>query len=382
MAKSKRKSDKPVTLDTPFDKAIERLVGVDPNELESATSPDQVHLVQDDSGHRFIVYASEQGPRAELRFEGDTFWASQRQMADMFGVTPQNITTHLKNIFKEGELVEAAVCKESLHTGRDGKRYTTKFYDLNALISIGYRVGSVRGTIFRVWATGKLFQILTKGFYVDKQHLKGKPDRITELREIIRDIRVDEANIYAELKRICTMCSDYDPSSDQAHTFYAYMQAKLYWAVVSKTPSEILVERVKADANDLGLQTWAGDRISQADALVAKNTLSAAELKELNRVHDILLSVFEDQLDVGRLATMTDAGRLLDAQLAQLGRPVLTHGGSISSTEAKVVAKAQYKIFDDRRKAARKARVDAELAELKKLGKKIGRAKKPKPADQ
>ena len=117
-----------------------------------------VPLVEDDTGHRVLVYATEQGMRIDLRYEGDTFWASQGQMAAMFGVTPQNVTTHLRNMFRDGELTESSVCKESLHTGRDGKRYPTKLYDLNALISVGYRVGSKQGTMFRIWATDKLFR--------------------------------------------------------------------------------------------------------------------------------------------------------------------------------------------------------------------------------
>jgi hypothetical protein len=188
-----------------------------------------VPLVEDGAtGDRFLIYSAREGVRVELKVDGDTFWASQSQMAEAFGVTPQNITMHLRNIFKEGELHETAVCKQSLQTGRDGKTYSTKLYDLNALISVGYRVSGPLGTAFRIWANDKLFQYLTKGFVIDAPRLKepGNQDRIAELREVIRDIRAAEANVYAELRRICAMCQDYDPTSETAREFYAKMQAK------------------------------------------------------------------------------------------------------------------------------------------------------------
>lgn len=216
-------------------------------------------LIEDlGSGDRFLVYAAKGGVRVDLRVEGDTFWATQQQMADAFGVTRQNISMHLQNIFREGELAEASVCKESLRTGRDGKTYSTKFYDLNALISVGYRVGGTLGTAFRLWATDKLIQYLTRGFVIDVVRLKesGAQDRIAELREIIRDIRADEANVYAELRRICALCRDYDPNSDAAREFYRRMQAKLYWAVTSRTSSMIMNERADAMAPNMGLQSW------------------------------------------------------------------------------------------------------------------------------
>jgi hypothetical protein len=190
-----------------------------------------VHLIEDAAtGDKFLIYTTESGLRIDLRVQDDTFWGTQQQIADAFGVTRQNVTMHLQNIFKEGELVEEAVCKESLLTGSDGKRYATKLYNLNALISVGYRVGGKLGAAFRIFATDRLFQFLTKGFVIDSARLKepGNADRIAELREIIRDIRSAEANVYAELRRICALCQDYDPTSDGAREFYQKMQAKLY----------------------------------------------------------------------------------------------------------------------------------------------------------
>jgi hypothetical protein len=247
------------------------------------------------TGNRFLIYHSNRGAKVQLQVDGDTFWATQQQMADAFGVTRPNITMHLQNIFKEGELSESAVCKESLLTGRDGKQYQTKLYNLNALISVGYRIGGSLGTSFRLWATEKLIQYLVKGFVIDSERLKNpaEHDRIAELREIIRDIRAAEANVYAELRRICAMCQDYDPQSQAAREFYSHMQAKLYWAVTSHTPSEILSARADARLPNMGLQTWPKDEIRQADALIAKNYLTDPELRELNRLTTILLDIFE-----------------------------------------------------------------------------------------
>jgi hypothetical protein len=319
------------------------------------------------SGSRFLVYSTERVVKIELQVESDTFWATQQQMADAFGVTRQNITMHLQNIFKDGELSEASVCKETLRTARDGKPYHTKLYDLNALISVGYRVGGKNGTMFRIWATDKLFRYLVKGFVVDAERLKlpGEHDRVAELRDIIRDIRASEANTYAELRRICSMCKDYDPASEASREFYGRMQAKLYWAVTSNTPSMVLRERANASLPNMGLRAWPKDEIRQSDATNAKNFLGDEELRELNRLTTILLDIFDDQLDIGRLTLMSEASRLLDDQLRHLNRAVLSHGGIVSHTTAEDHARTEYRKFDQRRRALRAEAYQREVAALR-----------------
>jgi hypothetical protein len=339
-------------------------------------------LIEDDNtGDRFLVYATEGGVRVELKVEGETFWATQRQMSDAFGVTPQNVTMHLQNVFKDGELSEAAVCKESLHTGRDGKRYTTKLYDLNAFISVGYRVGGKLGTAFRFWATDKLFQYLTKGFVVDAKRLKsgGEYDRIAELRDVIRDIRSAEANVYAELKRICALCRDYDSSSEAAREFYTHMQTKLYWATLSQTPAMVRAERADAEAPNMGVQTFSGNDVLKADTTVAKNFLHPSELRELNRLTTILLDVFDDQLDIGKLTLMSEAAALLDAQLRQLNRAILRGGGTASKTDADRHVDTEYRKFDERRRALRAERTRQELAALKAADKNLPKGRPGPP---
>ena len=340
-----------------------------------------------DSDDRFLIYGTSQGIQVELRFEGETLWASEQQIADLFGVTRQNVNLHLNNVYEEGELDRTATCKEILQVRQEGDRSVKRnvlIHNLNAIISVGYRVSSKQGTLFRIWATDTLVQFATKGFVVDSRRLKNPDelDRVRELRDIIRDIRSDEANLYREVRRICAMCQDYDATSADWRNFYTRMQAKLMWAVTSHTPAMIIATRAKADADNMGLQSWLKDEIRQQDELVAKNYLGQAEVRELNRVTSILLDIFEDQLDIGKLTMMSEAEALLDGQLRSLNRAVLGHGGTIKSTQAELHAKAQYKSFDEKRRALRHARADADLVDLIRSQETLAKPsrKKKKPA--
>jgi len=347
------------------------------------TPTDPIHLIEDEvTGDKILLYGAEDGVRLELKYDGDTLWMTQAQMAELFGVDVRTANEHLINIYKDGELTEPATIRNFRIVRVEGDRNVTRdinHYNLDAIISVGYRVSSKQGTLFRTWATGVLVQLATKGFVVDARRLKNPQeyDRVAELREIIRDIRASEANLYAELRRICAMCQDYNPQSKQSHEFYANMQAKLFWAVTSKTPSMILTERANAAAPNMGLQTWPKSEVRQQDALVAKNYLAEAEIKELNRLTDILLSIFEDQLAIGKLTLMSEATTLLDEQLESLSRPVLRHGGSVNHLSAEQYAKIQYAKFDRVRREFRKLEADEELAELKRLGASLPKARKP-----
>lgn len=342
-----------------------------------------VRLVEDfNTGDRFLIYGTARGVRVELRYEGDALWTTQAQMAQMFGRDPSVIYRHVTNILEEGELTEADNLQKMqvIGAGRPGT-----LYSLDMVISVGYRVSSAQATLFRKWATGVLVRFATKGFVVDVERLKApdEQDRIRELREIIRDIRASEANVYAELRRICAMCQDYEPSSPVALQFYRRTQAKLFYAVVNQTPSEVLGDRADGAAPNMGLQTWLKDEIRQSDALIAKNYLAPAELKELNRLTDILLSIFDDQLEIGRLVLMEQATQLLDQQLASLNRIVLDHGGKIRHEQAEARAKAEYKRFDDARRKARREEADRSLSALKDAEKALPKVRRgreaPKP---
>lgn len=352
-----------------------------------ADKDEPVRLTEDETGDRFLIYGTDRGIKVELRYAGDTLWATQDQMAEMFGVTRQNVNLHLGNIYGEGELDRAATCKEILQVRREGirdVRRTVLIHNLDAIISVGYRVSSKQGTLFRRWATDTLVQFATKGFVIDAERLKNpeEHDRVRELREIVRDIRSDEANVYREVRRICAMCQDYDEKSTAWREFYARMQARLMWAVTSHTPAMILAERADAAADNMGLRTWPKDAIRQQDALVAKNYLGGPEMRELNRVTTILLDIFEDQLDIGKLKTMAEAEDTLGRQLKSLNRPILAHGGSVKSSTGERHAKEQYRIFDEKRAALRHAEADTQITDLLKKEKALPKSRRKKPANE
>ena len=333
-----------------------------------------IRLVEDvETGDRFLVYSTQKGLRIDIRFEGNTLWMTQAQIAELFGRDRTTITRHINNIVEEGELDEGtSVQKMHISQGRPAT-----IYNLDMVISVGYRVSSAQATLFRRWATGILVQYARKGFVIDAARLKdpGNLDRVRELREIIREIRTAEANLYAELRNICAMCQDYNGSEETSRQFYQYTQAKLVYAVASLTPSEVVHDRADHRAENMGLQNWPNDNIRKQDVTTSKNYLAQAEIKELNRLTEILLGIFEDQLDLGRLVTMADARRLLDDQLRNLGRVVLTGGGRIAHEAAQRKAHAEYQKFDEARRKSRKEGEDARLAALKAEGKKLPRTR-------
>ena len=340
-----------------------------------------VHLVEDaETGDRFLIYGSDKGLQLDIRYEGDTLWMTQAQIAELFGVDRSVVTKHLANVYAEDELDPEATSAKIAQVRTEGSRKVSRqieHYNLDAVISVGYRVSSKQATLFRRWATGILVQFATKGFVVDARRLKQPEniDRVAELREIIRDIRSDEANVYRELKRICAMCQDYDGTTETARGFYQRTQAKLIYAVTSHTPSEIVADRADHQAPDMGLRTWAHDNIRKTDVTVSKNYLGEAEIRELNRLTTILLDIFEDQLDIGRLVVMNDAEALLDDQLGNLGRTVLRDGGSIAADKARRIAEREYTQFKAIRKENRHADADATMAGLVSEAKKLPRTK-------
>ena len=331
-----------------------------------------------DTGARFLIYDAQKDIRVELQYEGDALWMTQAQLADLFGRDVSVISRHIANVFETGELEESSNL-QFMQIARSTK--PVAIYSLDVIISVGYRVSSTQATLFRKWATAVLVRFATKGFVVDVERLKEPDarDHLTELREAIREIRSSESNVYAELRRICSMCQDYDGTSEVAREFYKQTQAKLFYAVVNRTPSELLIGRADASAPNMGLQVWPKTDIRQQDVLVAKNYLASAEMAELNRLTTILLDIFEDQAAIGRLTTMREATQMLDKQLHSLGRVVLSHGGRIRHDDAEAAAKSHYRRFDARRKLVRKAAADAELSELRATDQLLPKARKPRP---
>ncbi|OMJ31739.1 DNA-binding protein [Sphingomonas sp. Sph1(2015)] len=330
-----------------------------------------VTLQEDEgTGDRFLVYSTDKGLRLDIRYEGDALWMTQAQVAGLFGVDRSVITKHIANIYAEGELDAPSTSAKIAQVRQEGARQVERqieHYTLDVVISVGYRVSSAQATLFRRWATDKLVQFATKGFVIDAVRLKQPEnvDRIAELREIIRDIRSDEANVYRELRKICAMCQDYDGESEGWRDFYRTTQAKIVYAVTSHTPAELIKDRANSNRPDMGLTNWPHDNIRKNDVVVSKNYLGDAEIKELNRLTTILLDIFEDQADIGRLVMMRDAKQLLDRQLQSLGRVVLSSGGRVSMTDAKRHAEQQYGLYDTKRKVERQAEADRVIAALR-----------------
>jgi hypothetical protein len=342
-----------------------------------------LRLVEDEAtGATFLLYSTDKGVKAELRFEDEQPWFTQAQLAEIFGVSVPTANEHIARFRADGELDEATIRKFRMVRNEGGRRVEREIehYGLDVAFYVGYRVNSGQGILFRRWATQILTQYAVKGFVIDTKRLKDPDsfDRIRELRDIIAEIRASDVNMYGELRRICTFAQDYDAKSKAWRDFYARIRAKLYWAVTSQTPSMIMADRADADAPHMGLQSWAGDEICQKDAASPKSYLAEAEFRELNRVTIILLDVFDDQADRGKLTTMKVAEELFDRQLRLLERPVLKHGGSVSTEQAETHAKAEYKKFDAKRKADRLGIEAQAYLELKAQGKTLSKARTPR----
>jgi hypothetical protein len=324
-----------------------------------------VHLQEnEETGDRFLIYGDEFGAQVEVTYTGDRLWMTQAQIASLYGKDVSNISRHIANILDEEELDESNLQKMQIASSTK----PVTLYSLDMVISVGYRVSSKQATLFRKWATEKLVQFAKSGFVIDAARLKNPEnrDRIAELKEIIRDIRSDEANVYRELRRICTMCQDYDGKSKAWRDFYQKTQAKIVYAVCSKTPSELLIDRANAAVDDMGLTNWPNANIRKADVATSKNYLTETEIKELNRLTVILLDIFEDQMDIGRLKLMSEATVLLDQQLKSLGRVVLNHGGSVKTEKAKRHAEREYKKFNVRQKGLRNEQADEAISTIKR----------------
>lgn len=332
--------------------------------MPSKKSDEPVRLIEDPAtGDRFLIYGTDKGIKVELRYEGDQLWLTQSQIADLFGRERSVVSKHIKNIIEEGEVPEECNVQK-MHIASSDK--PAAIYNLNMIISVGYRVSSKQATMFRIWATDKLVQFATKGFVVDAERLKtpDAADRVVELREILKDIRSDEANVYREVRAICATCRDYDPKSKAWRDYYARMQAKIVYAVTSMTPSMIVVGRANAAELNMGLQTWPGDRIRQEDVTTSKNYLARSEIEELNRLTTLLLDYLDDQLKSGRIAMMADAETHLDTLVRTSGRVVLHGGGTIKTSVADGHAKKQFDIYRERLKELRHREADRHLANL------------------
>jgi len=301
-----------------------------------------------------ILYQTEDGKtKIEVRLVDETVWLSQQMMADLFQATKQNISLHLKNVFKEGELPEKRVVKEYLTTATDGKNYRTKFYNLEAIIAVGYRVKSHRGAEFRKWATERLNEYLVKGFTMDDERLKeGKnigSDYFDELLERIRDIRSSEKRFYQKIRDIYKLAVDYDPNSEETLEFFRIVQNKLHFAISGRTAAEIISERADSSKPNMGLTSWKGAKVRKGDVTIAKNYLNYDEIEQLNRIVEMYLNYAEDLAKRRRQVFMRDWREKLDAFLHFNERDILTNAGKVARDIANKLAIEQYETFNHNR---------------------------------
>jgi len=300
-----------------------------------------------------VIYPGKDGRlRVEARLYDESLWLTQKQMAELFGVTVPTINEHLKNIFQDNELQEEAVIRKFRITASDGKRYLTGFYHLDAIISVGYRVNSVHATQFRQWATQVLREYIVKGFAMDDERLKnppvagsGVPDRFDELLERIRDIRASERRMYLRVREIFTLAADYQPSLRETTRFFQTMQNKLHFAVAGMTAPEIIARRINHLMPNAGLTSWAGDEVRKRDVTVAKNYLSEDEIRELNRIITMWLDFAEDQAERRKQVFMADWEQKLDDFLRFNDRQVLPDAGKRTRKQADAIAHAEFEKF-------------------------------------
>lgn len=301
-----------------------------------------------------LLYSTPEGnAKIEVFFEDETFWLSQKKMAELFNVSTPTINEHLQNIFNSSELERDSVIRNFRITAADGKNYNTQFYNLDAIIAVGYRVNSKEATRFRIWATKTLREFIIKGFILDDERLKqgrsfGK-DYFDELLERIREIRASERRFYQKITDIYAQCSiDYDPRSDITMAFYKTVQNKLHWAVTGKTAAEIINSRVDATKPNMGLTTWKNapeGKILKTDVSIAKNYLQESEISELNRVVTMYLDYAENQARRNIAMGMADWIQKLDAFLQFNDYSTLKDAGSVSHEIAKKLAEEQYEQY-------------------------------------
>jgi len=334
-----------------------------------------------------ILYQTEDGrTRIQCRFDLETIWLTQAQIAELFQTTSQNVTLHLKAIFEEGELVEAATCKDYLQVRQEGAREVSRnlrHYRLEAILAVGYRVRSHRGTQFRQWATARLSEYLVKGFTIDDERLKNPPERgqtdyFDELLERIRDIRSSERRFYQKVLDIYATSVDYAPHTEITQKFFATVQNKMHWAAHGHTAAEVIHERADATQPLMGLRTTRpGNVIRREDASVAKNYLDEEELQTLNRIVTLYIEFAELQALNRKPMTMRNWLEKLDEFLRISGRDLLDHAGLISAEAARAKAEHEYEryrvLIDVQPRA-----VDTEFEQATRQMQKLSRPKKTK----
>lgn len=297
-----------------------------------------------------VLYQRGDAPAIDVRLDGDTVWMSQQQLADLFQTSRTNVVEHITNIYAEGELNQEATCREFRHVRTEGTRQVTRalpFYNLDLIISLGYRVKSSIATQFRIWATERLREYLVKGFTMDDERLKnlGGGNHWKELLDRIRDIRSSEKVMYRQVLDLYATASDYDPNSNSSRAFFKIVQNKLHYAAHGHTASEVIYLRVDSDKPFAGLSNFKGSQPTQAEAMIAKNYLNAQELKVLNNLVSAYFDLAELNAIEQREMRMADYVQELDNILGSTGRKLLDKAGKISRENAEEKARQEYRKY-------------------------------------
>ncbi|MFA7234053.1 MAG: virulence RhuM family protein [Terrimicrobiaceae bacterium] len=330
---------------------------------------------------QFLVYPTEDGRvKINVRLENETVWLTQQQMADLFQTTKQNISLHFQNIFEDRELERTATVKESLTVQTEGNRAVQRrveFYNLDAIISVGYRVKSAVATRFRIWATQQLREFIVKGFLLDDERLKN-PDQpfnyFDELLRRIQDIRTSERRFYQKITDIYATSIDYDPTQPESIEFFQTVQNKMHWAITGRTAAEIIRDRADSTKPNMGLTNWRGAKVRKEDVAIAKNYLSEPELAALNNLVEQYLVFAEGQAMRRVPMHMRDWITKLHGFLTINDRDILTHADKISHQMAKDLAESEYEIFHRQRIAL----ADAAEGDFEKAVKQLPPPPKPK----
>jgi hypothetical protein len=307
----------------------------------------------------FLIFTGQAGEQSiEARYEDETVWLTQKLMAALFDVTVPTVNEHLKNIFESGELGADSVVRKFRTTAADGKSYATNHYNLDAIISVGYRVNSVRATQFRQWATAVLREFAIKGFVLDKKRLENGSflgeDYFERLLAEVREIRLSERKFYQKVTDIYATAVDYNRDAPTTKAFFAKVQNKLYFAIHGRTAAELIVQRADSSKTHMGLSSWEnapGGKIVKTDVVVAKNYLSPEELESLGRIVSAYLDLAEDRARRKIPMTMEDWAKRLDAFLEFTERDILEDAGKVSAEMAKAHAESEfekYRIVQDR----------------------------------
>ncbi|MDX9792524.1 MAG: virulence RhuM family protein [Kiritimatiellia bacterium] len=331
------------------------------------------------SGSEIILYQTEDGrTRIEVRLENETVWLTQQLMAELFQTTVPNISMHIRHICADGELMPEATVKNFLTVRREGNRDVQRsldFYNLDMIISVGYRVKSAVATQFRIWATQRLREYIVKGFTLDDERLKNPDqpfDYFEELTRRIQDIRTSERRFYQKITDIYATSIDYDPTLPISIDFFKTVQNKMHWAITGQTAAEIIYKRADAGRPNMGLTNWRGAKVRKDDVVIAKNYLDEAELRALNNLVEQYLIFAEGQAMRRIPMHMADWIKKLDAFLNLNEREILTHAGRISHEMALELAENEYDKFH----ARRIAESNTALSDFDKTVKRIAPAKK------